>query len=286
MKVLVIGANGALGSDLLEQLGPRGVGVTHAQLELADPASIALNLNQIQPSHVVNTAAFHQVPLCESRFEDALRINALGVRHLALACRDAGIHLCHISTDYVFSGTARVPYREEDPACPVNAYGISKLAGEQAILALGDNASIVRSCGLYGRVPCRAKGGNFITTLVRLGRSRELVTVVNDEWVARTYTRDLAQAIIRLLECGGRGLYHITQSGQATWFDLACQIFRTLELPARLEPIPAALFQTDVRRPPYSLLDNTRFIALTGLPLRSWQEALAEYLAQAQFPPA
>ncbi|MCB1049008.1 MAG: dTDP-4-dehydrorhamnose reductase [Acidobacteria bacterium] len=279
MRVLVVGANGALGSDLLSVLGQEAIGVTHAELEIADPDSVSRCLDQCQPSHVINTAAFHQVPLCESRFEDALKVNTLGATYLARACQIREISLCHISTDYVFDGLKGSPYTETDCPAPLNAYAISKLAGEHAVLTYCDKASVVRSCGLYGRVPTRAKGGNFVTTLVRLGKEREKLTVVNDEWVTPTYTLDLAKALHHLLQKEGRGIFHITQSGAATWFDLAEVIFSVLKLPAKLEPVPAAQFQNEVKRPQYSILDNGKFNRLTQAPLRTWQEALRDYLS-------
>jgi dTDP-4-dehydrorhamnose reductase len=202
------------------------------------------------------------------------------VRNLARICVDLGAHLCHISTDYVFDGRKEEPYTEDDPPSPLSIYGISKLAGEHALAAYSEDYSIVRGCGLYGKVPTRAKGGNFINTMMRLGRERDRVTVVDDETVCPTYTHDLAKGIAALLDAGGKGLFHITQSGQTTWYQFAKVIFDTLRLPAKIEPISAAAFQSVVQRPAYSILSNKKFEELTGFTMPSWKDALLRHLEE------
>ena len=277
MKVMVIGANGALGSDLVGLL-PNSVGATHADFDILDVDGTADFLDRYPVDAVVNTAAFHRVPDCEAEYAKAFAVNVIGVRNLATLCAERGIHLCHVSTDYVFDGTKGEPYTEDDPPAPQSIYGISKLAGEQALIAYGASISVVRSCGLYGRVPTRAKGGNFVNTMIRLGREREVVTVVDDEIVGPTFTHDLAIGIGRLLEARGEGIFHITNKGATSWYDFARVIFTRLDLPARLEPIKAEAFQSVVERPAYSVLGNGRFEALTGHVMPDWQDALIRHL--------
>lgn len=277
-RIMVIGANGALGSDLMKVLD-RPVPATHADFDICrfDAARSAIKTAGV--TAVINTAAFHRVPECEEEYAKAFEVNVIGVRNLAKICSELKIHLCHISTDYVFDGKKRTPYTEEDAQSPLSIYAISKLAGEHAALAYADDVSVVRSCGLYGEVPTRAKGGNFVNTMIRLGKEKDRVSVVDDEFVCPTYTYDLAQGIDALLRSKGKGVFHITQSGEATWFEFAKIIFETLNLPAKLEPTKAALFQSVVKRPTYSILDNSKFSKLTGITLPTWQDALKRHLA-------
>ncbi|CAM2007193.1 dTDP-4-dehydrorhamnose reductase [Acanthopleuribacter pedis] len=277
--VAVIGANGALGSDLMRVL-KQPVAAYHKDFDIVDLEATRDWLAQSGVKAVVNTAAFHRVPDCETEYAAAFEVNVIGVRNLAQACAEHKIHLCHISTDYVFDGTKGQPYREDDLPAPLSIYAISKLAGEQALAAYGEDWSVVRSCGLYGKVPTRAKGGNFINAMIRLGTERDKVTVVNDEIVCPTYTYDLAVGIDRLLAAAGKGIFHINQSGQTTWFDFAKVIFERKQLPAALEPISAAAFQSVVKRPAYSILDNGKFEALTKHSMPGWQDALERHLAE------
>lgn len=275
---VVIGANGALGTDLMEIL-EYPVPATHDDFDITDLEATRAFLTKVRPRSLINTAAYHQVPACEEHYQIAFQVNAIGVRNLAVCCKQLGIHLCHISTDYVFDGSKKAPYVEDDLPAPVNTYAISKLAGEYMLKAYGGaNTSIVRSCGLYGAIPTRAKGGNFITNMVHLGRTRERVTVVDDEIVAPTYTLDLARAIDLLLAAQGRGIFHLTQSGATSWYGFAKVIFKVLGLPAELVPIKSSEFQTKVARPSYSILDNSRFNGLTGHPMRHWETAVRDHL--------
>jgi len=274
---MIIGANGALGSDLVGLL-PDTIAATHDDFDILDIDGTADYLDRYPVDAVVNTAAFHRVPDCEAEYAKAFAVNVIGVRNLARLCAERGIHLCHISTDYVFDGKKGSPYEETDPPAPQSIYGISKLAGEQAAFAYGEDVSVVRSCGLYGRVPTRAKGGNFVNTMIRLGRERELVTVVDDEIVGPTYTHDLAVGIGQLLEKRGRGVYHITNTGEVSWYAFARVIFETLDLPARLEQTKAEAFQSVVQRPAYSVLDSAKYEALTGHRMPDWKDALIRHL--------
>jgi len=279
-RVMVIGANGALGSDLMVVL-KNAIPAVHKDFDICDEDQAREAIKRSEAEVVVNTAAFHRVPDCETAYADAFKVNVIGVRNLAGICRDLKIHLCHVSTDYVFNGESRTPYKEDHPTSPLSIYGISKRAGEQALAAYGENYSIVRSCGLYGKTPTRAKGGNFINTMMKLGNNMEKVTVVDDELATPTYTLDLAKGIQALLNADGRGIFHITQSGVTNWYEFAKVIFDYFSLPARLEPIPASQFQTSVARPAYSILDNGKFQKLTGFHMPDWKDALMRYLNDA-----
>src|SRR4029077_7931576 len=166
LTVVVVGSTGQLGSDLVEAFAGDCVhGLAHEQIDIGDDAAVRRVLSELRPDVVVNTAAFHNVPKCETDVEQAYALNAIAPRRLARVCKELGARLVHVSTDYVFDGAKQIPYVETDRAMPLNVYGVSKLAGEHEVLGADGNHQVVRSSGLYGIRPCRAKGGNFIDTM-------------------------------------------------------------------------------------------------------------------------
>jgi dTDP-4-dehydrorhamnose reductase len=200
LTVVVVGSTGQLGSDLVEAFaGDRVHGLAHEQMDIGDDAAVRRVLSELRPDVVVNTAAFHNVPKCETDVERAYALNAVAPRRLARVCKELGARLVHVSTDYVFDGAKQTPYVETDRAMPLNVYGVSKLAGEHEVLGADGNHQVVRSSGLYGIRPCRAKGGNFIDTMYRVAAQQPEVRVVNDEVLTPTFTADLA-AQIRVLK--------------------------------------------------------------------------------------
>ena len=290
MKVVIIGANGQLGSDLVEVLASEEViPLTHDDIEVADLASGQAVLTAHRPQVVINTAAFHNVGACEEAPERAFAVNATGAWNVARACVPLGASLVHISTDYVFDGQKGSPYVEDDLPRPLNIYGVSKLAGEHLIRYTLQQHFIIRTSGLYGTHPCRAKGGdNFVGLMLRLAQERDEVRVVDDEVLTPTYTLDLAHQIALLIHTDGLGpksahygLYHATSGGQCSWYEFARAIFELTGTTVNLQPTTAEEFPRPVKRPAYSVLENK---ALQGLGLdrmRPWQEALAAYLETA-----
>lgn len=262
-------------------LGPDAVGLTHADVEITDPASIAAALDQSLPDVVINTAAYNQVDKAEQELQAAFAINAFGPLHLARFCAERSLTFVHVSTDYVFGQDARraTPYTELDLPGPVSVYGTSKLAGEHLVRATCPQSFVVRTCGLYGR-PTSAGKGNFVRTMLKLAKDRDELKVVDDQHCTPTSTADLAAAIIALLETDAYGLYHITNAGSTTWYGFAKAIFELSGIDIRVTPIASAEFAAAARRPPYSVLDCTRFTERTGATLRPWRDALAEYLSQ------
>lgn len=234
-------------------------------------------LARLRPAMVVNTAAFHNVPKCETQPADAYAGNAIAPGDLARACSEAGARLVHVSTDYVFDGAKQAPYVETDRPNPLNVYGVSKLAGEYAVLNAGDH-QVVRSSGLYGMRPCRAKGGNFIDTMFRLAAEKPEVRVVNDEVLTPTFTADLAAQIRMLALEGPPGLYHATNAGSCSWFEFARAIFELGGLRTPLFPTSVKEFAAPVKRPFYSVLDNAALRAVGLDRMRPWQEALTDYM--------
>ena len=280
MRIAVIGAFGQLGSDLVPLLDERAIPLTHADIEITDAASVTKALDAAKPTHVINCAAYNLVDKAEDEPEAARRVNSLGPRHLAEWCAARGAVLMHVSTDYVFGADVarRTPLCETDPTGPVSVYGQSKLEGELAVQSLCPQHFIVRTCGLYGHHAARGKG-NFVETMLRLGRERPELRIVGDQRCTPTSTADLARALVSLIETNAFGLYHVTNAGDCSWFEFASEIFRLASIPVKTTPTTAAEYGAMARRPDYSVLDCTKLASVLGRPMPSWQDALARYLA-------
>jgi dTDP-4-dehydrorhamnose reductase len=285
MKIAVIGANGQLGTDVVaefQRAGETTIGLTHVDLEISSLEQTRQVLDGFQPSVVVNTAAMHNVDSCEKEPLRAYEINALGVRNLSTVARDLNAKLVHVSTDYVFDGLKKEPYVEDDLAIPLNVYGNTKLAGEAFIRATAEKYFIVRTSALYGKNPCRAKGGkNFVDLMLKLGRERNEVRVVSDEVVSPTFTADLAKQIVELSRTDHYGLYHATAEGSCSWYEFAQAIFEIVRTKTNLECAGPNEFPAKVPRPKYSVLENQRLKSLGLNSFTTWQEGLTAYLAVA-----
>jgi dTDP-4-dehydrorhamnose reductase len=282
MKIAVIGANGQLGSDLVAAFSERGdavCGLTHSDIEIFDLHSVSHALEDIRPQVIVNTAAMHHVEKCESEPERAFAVNTLGAKNMAIVARDLGAVLMHVSTDYVFDGSKGSPYIEEDNPLPLNAYGISKLAGEHFVRTTIDKHFVIRTSGLYGKSACRAKGGlNFIELMLKLAKERSEVRVVDSEVVTPTSTAELAKQMVQLGHSDCYGLYHATAEGSCSWYEFAREIFAVTDTPVRLKVAAPDEFPAKVARPKYSVLEN-RALKTQGLnSFKPWQEALHKYL--------
>ncbi len=282
MRVAIIGANGQLGTDLVEVFSPEHtvVGWTHADVAIEDAASVARAFAAVRPEVVINTAAFHHVDRCEEVPEQAFAVNALGARNLARVASSMGVYVIHVSTDYVFDGRKGAPYVESDPVSPLNVYGNTKVSGEFFLLNGHADAAVVRTSGLYGRSLCRAKGGvNFVELMLRLARERGTVKVVTDEKVSPTSTLDLARQLKVLAEHPLRGVIHATAEGQCSWYDFAKAIFELTGTEVELLPATKEDFPAKTPRPAYSVLENRRLKAAGLHVMKHWREALAEYLS-------
>jgi dTDP-4-dehydrorhamnose reductase len=221
----------------------------------------------------------HHVDNCEREPERAFAVNALGARNLALAARDIDALLIHVSTDYVFDGAKTSPYVETDYPRPLNAYGNSKLAGEHFVECVAERYFVVRTSGLYGKAPCRAKGGrNFVELMLKLGRERGEVRVVDDERVSPTNTRELARQIVALSRSDAYGLYHATAESSCSWHEFAQTIFALAQTQVNVKVASPDEFPAKTPRPKYSVLEN-RALKLAGLnTLGTWEEGLCDYL--------
>lgn len=291
MNILLIGRQGQVAYELRRTLACLGTVVsvdrhTAQKLDLADADSICASLRAIKPGLIVNAAAYTAVDKAETEMDLAEKINGVAPGILAEEALKLGAGLIHFSTDYVFPGEGQTPYREDDPTAPGNCYGRSKLAGEQAIAAVGVPHYILRTAWVYG-----LRGNNFLLTMLRLMREREVVRVVNDQLGAPTWSRLIAEAtslmIARSLEAGvfrphdRAGTYHLTSTGTTSWFGFAEAIrnqgiARGLlpESSATLEPIPTTAYPTPAQRPAYSVLNTDKLASNFGCRLPEWDAAL------------
>jgi dTDP-4-dehydrorhamnose reductase len=280
MKVAVIGANGQLGSDLIKVFSRQheAIPLNHTDIEVADIDSVKTVLSALKPDIVINTSAYHNVPVCEQHPDTAFAINGKGPLNLAKVCTDLDARLVHYSTDYVFDGGKRQPYTETDHCNPLNVYGITKLSGEHLALNYASRPFVIRVSGIYGETPCRAKGGNFITTMLKLAKEKPEVKVVNDEILTPTPTSAIAEYTSRLLEKDVTGLFHLTCEGECSWYEFARTIWDTLKLETPLYETSVLSMQVPVKRPFYSVLENKRFNELGIGRMPHWKEALVDFL--------
>jgi len=281
VRVLILGGGGQLASELEGFLaGHEHLALPHSLADICDAAQVGRYARQFHPDCIVNTAAYHRVDDCEDEVVRSFQVNAVALKDLAGLANQLGATLVHFSTDYVFDGAQRHPYRETDSPRPLSIYGMSKLAGEQIVGRYAERYFLIRSCGLYGRTGSRSKGGNFVETMLRLASEGRTIRVVNDRVATPTSTRDLVKNLVPLLGSRRFGLYHLTNAGSCSWYEFAAEIFRLAGLEAKLEPVSSAEFRAKARRPPYSVLDNFA-LREAGFPeLPPWQEALAIYLRE------
>lgn len=272
MKVLVTGAGGQLGLELVELLPGNGhdvIALARGDLDVADARAVARALEEHAPDLVINAAAYTNVDGSETETELAYQANALGPRNLAQLCEREGRELLHVSTNYVFDGESQRPYEPFDPPNPISAYGRTKLAGEECVRDLCSRWYIVRSAGVYGR------GHNFVRTMLRVGQERDSLKVKNDEYVSPTYARDLARGVLEVAESRLYGLYHVTNAGSCSWHEFAGEIFRLAGVEVEVIPVPSSDYPLPAARPANGVLSTL------GSPrLRHWREALAEFLGR------
>jgi dTDP-4-dehydrorhamnose reductase len=280
MKLVVIGANGQLGTDLLEVLSKEHdvIGLNHSDIEITEIDSVKNALSAIKPSIVLNTAAYHIVPEAEKFPAKAFQINGIGTMNLAKVCQDLDTRLVHYSTDYVFDGKKQKPYTEDDRPNPLSVYANTKLSGEYFALNYCDRSYVIRVSGIYGKVPCRAKGGNFITTMVKLANEKPEVRVVNDEILTPTPTYHIAKNTAALIGKDAFGLYHMSCEGEVSWYEFAKVIWETLQLKTPLYPASVKDFPLVVKRPFYSVLENRNMNKLGINEMPEWKEALIQFL--------
>jgi dTDP-4-dehydrorhamnose reductase len=279
MKLLLIGHRGQLGSDLKGAFADEElILTTQEQLRVENAGQVNSVVEQARPDVILNCSAFHRVDDCEDRVDLAFGVNAFGVGNLAVAAARTGATLVHFSTDYVFDGPGRTPYVETDLPCPKCVYGVSKLSGEYLLQSIWPRHFIFRVSGLYGYTGSREKGTNFVEMMIDLARQGKPIRVVDDQRITPTRTRDVAEGVRSLIHTDAFGLYHLTNSGECSWYEFAASIFQLARLHPDLTPVTTAAFPGKAKRPSYSVLDN-RHLRDIGMPdLRHWRESLSCYI--------
>jgi dTDP-4-dehydrorhamnose reductase len=280
-SVLILGSGGQLGVELVRECTARGYTVTgykRADLDITDSAAVEQRLASLDPSIVINAAAYNMVDVAEKEPVAAYQVNALAVRNLALSCRALDAKFIHFSTDYVFNGEKGSPYSEQDPVHPLGAYAVSKLAGELYAQAYLSNPLVIRTSGVFGPGGLNTARGNFIELMLRLAGQNQPIRVVEDHVASPTYAPVLAARSMDLFERDARGVFHIGGGTPISWFDYARSIFRQAGLTPELRPTNEREYRTAARRPRFSALSNARMESMGVEPFPPLQVAIKSYL--------
>jgi dTDP-4-dehydrorhamnose reductase len=298
MRIVVTGSKGQLGTDLCRVLQDvEVIPLAHTDIEITDLESVRRVCHRYRPDVIINTVAYVRVDDCEDNRDKAFQVNALGARNIAVIAQELGAKIVQMSTDYVFGGSAPANsvvasearqspnsgYTEFDPPFPISIYGQSKLAGEDFVRHLCHRYFIVRGSGLFGTAGSSGKGGNFVETIIRLGKERPELRVVNDQIFSPTYTKDLAVKIAQLIATDYYGVFHVTNYGICSWYEFASEIIRLTGLSAKVIPITSDQYPQKAQRPGFSVLDNYHLRLLGLNDIRSWREALKDYLTAKKY---
>lgn len=279
--ILITGGNGQLGSELraLQQQFPayEFIGTDRDELSIQDASAVNNWFHSHKPAYCINAAAYTAVDKAETDQELAYSINADGPAYLAAACAAHGTKFFHVSTDYVFNGSSATPYKESDPTDPINAYGASKLKGEELVLEHNPDSIIIRTAWVYS-----AFGANFVKTMLRLMKERPALNVVNDQVGAPTYAADLAAAILQIIDKGNwqPGIYHYSNQGRISWYDFAVAIAKHSGSKCEVGAIPSSQYPTPAKRPSFSLLDTSKIRSAFNLQIPEWEVSLQRCLHQ------
>ena len=293
MKILLLGHKGMLGSDLLSRLSTEHevIGMDKEEIDIVSASDCKKAIKDTKPDIVINAAAYTNVDGCETAKEECFAVNAEAVKNIAEGCHDKNIRIIHFSTDYVFDGKAKQPYKEDDKCNPINAYGQSKLAGEKYLQSLSNNYLLIRTSWLYG-----VKGKNFVQTILEKAKAKSFIddtmartsakadqpsslSVVDDQVGSPTYTKDLAAAVDLLIEKNAQGIFNVTNRGTCSWYQFAVRILKESGFDKiEVIPIKSSRLKRPAKRPAYSVLDMHKFVETTGKAMQPWQLALQDYL--------
>jgi dTDP-4-dehydrorhamnose reductase len=277
VRALITGGGGQLASDLQALLGVDARSFSHAKLDIADSAAVDRAFEEVKPDVVFNCAAFHNVDVCEAEPDSAWAVNVRAVRDLA----GRGAKLVHLSTNYVFDGRRQEPYGEDDLPNPRSIYALTKLAGEHAALAYGEDALVVRGAGLYGLHGSASKGGNFVQRMIARAREQSSLKMVADQRLQPTFTADLAHALVDAVDKDASGLLHLTAGGECSWFEFTEAIMQLAGIEVPIEPVTTTIAPGSPDRPLNGVLARPRADALGLGELRPWRDALADYMGVA-----
>lgn len=278
MRVLLFGANGQLGSDITRLWKDGDIALTAAtrqDADVTDAAAVGALVERARPDVVINTTAFHNLPVCEQEPETCFRVNVIGGWNVARAAAAAGAAVVQFSTDYVFEGTKGSPYLEDDARRSVNVYGAAKIATEDVVRQANPEHLVARVSGLYGLAGSAGKGGNFVETMLRLAREGNPINVVADQTTAPTNTAEIAEALLPLVRAGARGTVHLAAGEGCSWHTFASAIFAIAGVSPELNAVTTEQLGGPVRRPLYSVLGSSR-----TAPMRHWRDGLERYMRE------
>lgn len=277
MKVLVTGAKGQLGSDVMNELTKRGIesiGVDVQEMDITDASACDKVIKEAGPDAIIHCAAYTAVDAAEDQAELCHRINGEGTRNIAKVCKELDIRMMYISTDYVFNGEGEIPWKPDDEREPLNVYGQAKYEGELAIEQLLEKYFIVRIAWVFG-----LRGKNFVTTMLRLGRENGAVSVVDDQIGSPTYTYDLARLLVDMIQSDKYGRYHATNEGLCSWYEFALEIFKQAGMTeVKVTPVDSSRFPAKAKRPSNSRISKDKLEENGFSRLPAWQDALSRYL--------
>lgn len=281
MKVLVTGVKGQLGYDVVKELEKRGleaVGVDIEEMDITDAASVDAVIKEANPDAVIHCAAYTAVDAAEDNVELCRKVNADGPRNIAKVCKELDIKMIQISTDYVFNGDGERPWEPEDEGEPKSVYGLTKYEGELAVKEILEKYFIVRIAWVFG-----VNGKNFVKTMINLGRTRDKLTVVCDQFGSPTYTYDLAKLLVDMVQTDKYGVYHATNEGFCNWYEFACEIFRQTGIAVEVAPVSSDQYPTKAKRPENSRMSKEKLTENGFNRLPAWQDALARYLKEIEY---
>lgn len=277
MKVLVTGVRGQLGYDVVNELKKRNheaVGVDINEMDITDSDSVERVITKEKPDAVIHCAAYTAVDAAEENKELCMRVNAEGTENIAKACKKIDAKMIYISTDYVFGGEGERPWEPEDERAPLNVYGLSKYEGELAVEKYLEKYFIVRIAWVFG-----VNGNNFIKTMLKLGKTKDEISVVNDQIGSPTYTYDLARLLVDMAESNKYGKYHATNEGLCTWYEFACEIFKQANIEVKVKPVTSDMFPSKAKRPHNSRMEKIKLDENGFTRLPDWKDALSRYLS-------
>lgn len=278
MRVLVTGVKGQLGYDVVNELENRGheaVGVDIEEMDITDASSVTQVIGDASVDAVIHCAAYTAVDAAEENQEICRKVNVDGTQNIATVCKQLGIKMMYISTDYVFDGEGTRPWEPDDERCPLNVYGQTKYEGELAVQNTLDEYFIVRIAWVFG-----INGKNFIKTMLNLAKTREHLTVVNDQFGSPTYTFDLARLLVDMIVTDKYGVYHATNEGICTWYEFACEIFKQAGIEIDVQPVTSDAFPAKAKRPSNSRMSKDKLEQQGFVRLPVWQDAVARYIKE------
>ena len=281
MKVLVTGVKGQLGYDVVNELTKRGhiaIGTDIEEMDITNADSVDAVIKENVPDAVIHCAAYTAVDAAEDNADLCRKINAEGTQNIANVCKELDIKMTYISTDYVFDGEGERPWEPDDERTPLNVYGQTKYEGELAVQNTLEKYFIVRIAWVFG-----VNGKNFIKTMLNLGKTRDSLTVVDDQFGSPTYTFDLARLLVDMVETDRYGIYHATNEGICTWYEFACEIFKQAGMNVKVSPVSSAEYPAKAKRPSNSRMSKEKLAENGFEKLPTWQDALSRYLKEIEF---